>query len=97
MIRNLLSFMTLDNSSLWESANRLMVMSDEEYIELAYMLRKIIRECDYDTITGDISLKGFSIINSYDCEVFVPLSKLISKEPFRNKYDAKAKVEEGNK
>lgn len=97
MILNLLSFMTIDDSSLWESANRLMVMSDNEFIELAYILRKVIRECDYNTETHEIMLRGYNIIYSSDYEVFVTLSKLISKEPFDGAEIVKAKIEEGVK
>ena len=97
MILNLLKFLTHDDCSLWEASNRLMVMSDNEFIELAYMLRKIIRECDFNTETHEIMLRGYNIIYSDDYEIFVTLSKLISKKPFEDAEVAKAKVEEGIK
>lgn len=93
MIQDLLKFLPCDNMSLYMTAERLRAMSDYEYIELAFMLRKIIRESCYDTETGDISLRGFIIINSYDYEVLVLLSKLISQQPYESKEDVKAKVE----
>lgn len=93
MIVNLLSVLTNDDSSLYLAANRLMVMSDYEYIELAYLLRKIIRECSYDTELGEISLRGFNIMGCYDCELLVPLSKLISQKPYENVEDAKKRLE----
>ena len=97
MILNLLKFLPNDNSSLWDAANRLMVMTDSEYIELAYMLRKIIRECDFDTETKRIMFRGRDIIYTGDFRVLVTLSKLISMSPYESEDDAKAKVEEVNK
>ena len=94
MILNLLKFLTHDDCSLWEASNRLMVMSDNEFIELAYMLRKIIRECDFNTETHEIMLRGYNIVYSDDYELFVTLSKLISKQPFECKEDAETKVKE---
>lgn len=93
MIVNLRSLLTRDNSSLWEAASRLMVLSDDEYIKLAYILRKIIRECDYNTETQELMFRGFNIIYDGDCEVLLILSKLISKEPYQDINDAKQKVE----
>lgn len=97
MTPNLLKYLPKDNSSLYEGANSLMVMSDEEYIMLAYLLRKIIRECDFDPITGDISLRGFYLMDWCDGDMFVVFSKLISHTPYMNQYEAKTKVEEVTK
>lgn len=94
MILNLLKFLPKDNSPLMDAVNKLMVMSDSEYIELAYILRKIMRECDYDTERCVIMFRGFDIMQSTDYDIFVTLSKLISKSPFEDSNDAKAKVEE---
>lgn len=94
MILSLTKFLPSDSSSLWESANRLMVMSDNEFIELAYILRKVIRECDFNTETHEIMLRGYNIIYSDDYELFVTLSKLISKQPYECKEDAETKVKE---
>lgn len=93
MIVDLLSVLTDDDSSLYLAANRLMGLSDYEYIELAYLLRKIIRDCSYDTEKGEISLRGFYIMGTYDCELLVPLSKLISQHPYENKEDVKKRLE----
>lgn len=93
MIQNLLKFLPNDNSSLWHAANRLMVMSDSEYIELAYILRKIIREGDYNTETKTIMFRGQDIIYTGDSRVLVTLSKLISMSPYEDEEDAKKKLE----
>lgn len=94
MILNLLSFLTRDDSSLWDGANSLMVMSDEEYIKLAYILRKIIRECDYDTEKNVVMFKGLDLIYSDDYELFVTFSKLISLQPYKSVYDVPNKIKE---
>lgn len=88
MILELLKFLPLDNSALSEGANQLKNLSDEEFLEMAYILRKIIRECYYNTASGDILFRGMSLAYDDNCEVFVMLSKLISKSPFQNKYVA---------
>lgn len=97
MIQNLLKFLPDDNSSLWYAANRLMAMSDSEYIELAYILRRIIRDGDFNTETKTIMYRGHNIIYSGDYRVLVTLSKLISMSPYENEDDAKAKIEGGVK
>lgn len=93
MIQNLLNFLPDDDSSLWHAANRLMVMDDSEYIELAYILRKIIREGDYNTDTKTIMFRGFDIIYTGDSRVLVTLSKLISMSPYESEEDAKKRLE----
>lgn len=92
MIQNLLKFLPDDNSSLWHAANRLMVMSDSEYIELAYILRKIIRDCDFNTETNTIMFRGFEIIYTGDYRVLVTLSKLLCMSPYESEDDAKKRV-----
>lgn len=97
MTPNLLSFLPQDNSALGEAAENLKNMSDEEFFELAYLLRKIIRECDIDPIRGDISLRGFYLMDVCDGDMLVIFSKLISHTPYLNQYEAKKKLEEGIK
>lgn len=87
MILNLLKFLTPDNNSLTEAADRLMVMSDYEYVELAYILRKILRECDYDTEKNVVMFRGFEVIYSDDYEIFLTFSKLFSKQPYESVYN----------
>lgn len=94
MILNLLKFLTHDDSSLWEAANRLMVMTDNEFLELAYILRKIIRECDYNTESNEVMIRGYNLIYSDDYEIFVTFSKMISKQPYESVYDVADKFKE---
>ena len=94
MILSLTKFLPSDNSSLMEAADSLKRLSDSDYIELAYILRKIIRECDFDTERKAMMLRGFDILYAGDYDIFVTLSKLISKTPLEDNNDAKAKVEE---
>ena len=85
MILELLKFLPKDDISLTKAAERLMVMSDNEYIELAYILRKIIRECYYNTESCEVLFRGLYLAYDDDCEVIAMLSKLISQTPFENK------------
>lgn len=94
MILDLLEFLTPDNSSLTEAADRLAVMTDYEFVELAYILRKILRECNYDTEKNIVMFRGFEILYSDDYEIFVTFSKLFSKHPYESVYDVADKIKE---
>ncbi len=94
MILDLLKFLPKDNSALSEAANQLKNLSDEEFLELAYILRKIMRESYYNTESCEILFRGLGFAYDDNCEVFVMFSKLISKTPFENKYVAQEKRKE---
>ena len=68
-------------------------MSDDELIDIAYVMRKVLRRCVYHTCSQSIELIGDFNADWVDSTSIMTYSKLLSLEPYKSVEEVKESID----
>lgn len=80
--RSLLEYMRGNAASISDTVWQLKNMSDEELRDVAYLIRKLLRHCDYNSSKHEIRLRSEYVADLIDNSTMVLFSKLLMDNPY---------------
>lgn len=93
MTREIYDYMPDHECSMDDAVERIKNMSNDNLVEIAYLMRKLLRHSIYDTTSGVMTLVGDFKSDYVDNDSLVVFSKLLSRNPYKSVEEVEEKLD----